>query len=88
MSSERANRHKRRPSQTFNFDNILLADPPAAAKSDNGVGSEQNKIVPLPPSNLKSGLGRTASGVPLSPASTEKEKEKEGESHAKEQRQG
>ncbi|CAN4116133.1 unnamed protein product [Withania somnifera] len=74
MSAERANssRHKRRPSQSFNFllpDNISLADP-LAVDTDN-AGGEQNKVVQQPPPSLKSGLGRTASGVPLPPLPAE-----------------
>ncbi|WMV44384.1 hypothetical protein MTR67_037769 [Solanum verrucosum] len=81
MSTERANRHQRRPSQSFNFvlpENISLTDP-VAADSDNGAG-EQIKVVPLPPANSKSGLGRTASGVSLPPLPAETSSEKEGTS--------
>ncbi|TMW90982.1 hypothetical protein EJD97_014967 [Solanum chilense] len=83
MSSERANRHQRRPSQSFNFvlpENISLADP-VDADSDNGAGAgEQNKVVTPPPANSKSGLGRTASGVSLPPLPAEISSEKEGTS--------
>ncbi|KAK4349094.1 hypothetical protein RND71_031849 [Anisodus tanguticus] len=81
MSTERANRHQRRPSQSFNFvlpENISLADP--LADSDSG-GREQNKVV-LPPPSSKSGLGRTASGVSLPPFPVVESSEKEGTTHA------
>lgn len=83
MSAERANRHQRRPSQSFNFvlpENISLADP-LPADSDNVGGGEQNKVVQPPPpssSSLKSGLGRTVSEVSLPPLPAETSTEKEG----------